>query len=195
MSKWDWLPVGLFALALAIIVTAAFSPTWETFWLALFGQTAAAWVQAVGVFVAVWLTGRMTREHADQLERARVERQLGSTKAVVAKALQSLNDLNSGVLLKIHGEDVQVARDPPQTLLAAYEALTPMRIHELPDYVLVTLAMDIKAGLAVLYDHLEGEKFDSLRLSLPQHVQTKIKRSLTDCEDFIKYADSGKWRS
>src|SRR5690606_19898991 len=75
--------VGLFALALAIIVTATFSPTWEAFWLALFGQTAAAWVQAAGVFVAVYLTGRQAamaanRTHELQDERTRQDRKLAA---------------------------------------------------------------------------------------------------------------------
>jgi hypothetical protein len=182
--------MGALGLAMATIAIGWSSHTWPDFAGKLFGQAAAAWVQAVGVFVAVYLTGQMTRRHAEAQERARVHRQLRSTTAVIAQGLKAIDNVPSGLQLRAAG---MLARDPHITLATVHEALTPMRIHELPDAALVTLCLDIKSDMYAIMRWLaSGAKIETDaagRIRLPVDVLDKLDKAKRECELFIRFAN------
>jgi len=156
-----------------------------------YSASLAAWVQAIGVFAAVFLSGLMASWHADKQERARQGRQLASTLAVITKALEAAKTLESGILLTGEG---QIKRDPAQTLSVVHEALTPMRIHELPDFELVSMAINIKANIGGMILQILQIDMSRLSLQIPQHIRSKVEHLRRDCEAFVELAETGKWK-
>lgn len=150
----------------------------------------AAWVQAIGVFAAVVLSGLMASSHAEKQERARQARQLASTLAVIKKALEAATILDSGIIITAQG---QMKRDPAAMLSVVHQALTPLRIHELPDFELVSMAIDIKATIERMVMQVMAIDMSTLKLKIPHALQTQIERLKRDCQAFVELAEAGKF--
>jgi len=188
------------AIIIPVFVLLHFDGIWDGAFIgwADLHQGLAAWVQAGGVFAAVIWSGQLARDLAKSQDDARREQLVASTQAVVAKALSAINDVEAALILKADGA---VVRDPVEVLDVVSQALTPKRIHELPDHTMVDLAVDIRVDLAELWIWLKkaGPLFEpggeALRPArMPVRMVALIARGKSDCETFVKYAASGKWR-
>lgn len=184
MDRNDQILAVSFVVAISAVVLGAIATSAQS-------NNLAAWVQAIGVFAAVFLSGIVAASHAERQERARQARQLASTLAVINKALQAGEILQSRVLITGEGK---IKRNPTQMLFIVMDSLTPLRIHELPDFELVSLAIDIKAGISGMFNDLHAIDLSTLTLQIPQNVQSKIDVLVRDCRAFIQQANSLKLR-
>lgn len=152
-------------------------------------QDLAAWVQALGVFAAVFLSGWIANNQARKQEIERVRRNTSSVSSVVGRGLTALNNISNA---RDHQSTGTKERDPVLMLKTISEALTPKRIIELPDMELIGLALDIKAGIDEIVKKLEETSplTPAKRISLEnlsQDIMEKINRTTSDCTTFVKY--------
>lgn len=157
----------------------------------------AAWVQAGGVFLAVVWSGQLARDLAASQEETRRKDLVASVRAVLGKVATEVNDVDSALLLKWQGTP---GVSPLYRLSTVQNALTPKRIHELPDPILVELALDTASNLAQLVAWLmrneESFSIESLRPpAVPPHITGLIETVKKDCGDFYVVAQKASWRS
>jgi len=109
-------------------------------------EALAAWVEAIGVFAAVYLSGAISRGHAARIQRAERRRLVASTCAVIWRAREAAKQLYAlkEPIAGFRGED------PRYSIEVASEALTPKSILELPDKSLVSMTLMVSASLAAL---------------------------------------------
>jgi len=162
MERGDKILLGALGCASAAISVSTLFHGFQDFWRHFLGATSAAWVQAIGVFVAVYWAGRLSRKQAGDTERARIKRQVASTSAVIAKSLWAADNVESGLQLPAAG---LLARNPISVLVICDEALTPMRINvtaksrgTISAFAPGGMAPVIFAGSGLWIAHRPGEK-------------------------------------
>lgn len=191
--EWRWASALLLGFALGIILVYGFGARWEETRDIVFGATMAAWVQAIGVFAAVFMSGWLASHEIAKQERRRQEAMVMGVVAVVEKAAAAVNDLGAAIILRREGLS---ARQPLAVLDAVRQALTPKRIHELPDYTLVSKAVDIVADIIELWSWISTNALvmDPGFRGSADALTPIVNRTKEDCIDFVVYARSNAWK-
>lgn len=190
-SHTMWLSVA--AAAVWICVVLVWWPSLSS-WADLHPGV-AAWVQAIGVFAAVVLAGELARRQVAQQERSLREERVNSARAVIGKAVQALNDIK--YFLYEESENAKVA-NPIIQITNVLDAITAKRIHELPEFVMVDTALDVRTGLADILRWTNGNlpllgEIPQKPWKMPEGLESRVRRTLADCADFERY--SSKWLS
>lgn len=188
MGRDDWFlfaGLGGASIALLLVVAHALFPSINPEWVA----AVAAIVQAIGVFIAVRMSGTISRDQFRDQEAEKIRRNIVSMDAVIGRALQAIDTVKDSLTLEAAGMEVP---DVVPMLTTIVEALTPMRIHELPDPVLVRLAIEIKSSIIELVEWIQDnsvalEMKRQIKMQVPLKVVAKVERAKNVCTYFITY--------
>jgi len=150
----------------------------------------AAWIQAAGVFIAVLLASLFSRQDARRSERRTKDQQLQSMASLVNMALGAAYDIDRAITRQSleRGE-----RDPLEVLIAVHDAMTPMRLHSLPNAHMLETMVALKADITTLVTKLAEQRRKWGEIGMFTEAQEisllhALSRVMLECKRFLNYA-------
>lgn len=185
MDRNDQILLGALAIGVTGVVMCAFNGLTN-------GQTIAAWVQAFGVFAAVYLSAHVASSHAERRERARTRQQVQSVSAAVSGVMQGVGFM----LIAIDDTDQDLYRKGKAMMFEAIDLLTPARIHELPDSGLTFLALTVRSCVAEMESHLTVLQIQPVSLVMQDaRLDQMLRGTKSACDMFLRDVQKGWWGS